>query len=497
MLFPDNLLNRITMYRAILYYLCGIFLTATFLSLINVLPYSPLDFILSGIFILFGCWVSNYIFARLFKVQPNVESVWITAFILILIIGPLSLFSNVFFLAAASVLAMASKYIIVYKKTHIFNPAAFGVVVTAIFMGKGASWWAGDPILLPFIIVGGLLLVRKINRFHLVTSFLLSSSFFLLLFQRLEPADIQGYILNTATLFFSFVMLTEPITSPADRKMRMAFGIFAGLAMTIFQMLGIFYAMELSLLSSNLLFRIVHFATRYHLILKEKIQLSNSIWEFVFAPQQPINFKAGQYLEWTLPHSPTDTRGHRRYFTIASSPHQKDISLVVRIPEKSSSYKKSLNDMKPGDSLFATNLEGDFVLKKDNNSSYVFIARGVGITPFQSIISYMIDSNVKFPVTLFYIAHYGEEKIFEKLFKMARDKIGLNVIYVIDDKAPEDWKGEQGELTGEMIKRHVPDYTERVFYISGPQPMVQNYKGILAKIGVSRKNIKTDYFPGY
>lgn len=495
--FIDSILNKITMYRTVLYFLCSLYLTTILLSLLGVLSYSPIDFIASGAFILFSCFVSNYFFAKIFKIQSNAESLWITAFILILIIGPLSLFPNIFFLGAASVLAMASKYLLVYKKQHLFNPAAFGVVATAILMGKGASWWAGDPVMLPFIIIGGVLIARKTNRFGMVTSFLLSSSFFLLLFQRLEAQDLTGYILNTATLFFSFVMLTEPLTSPADKKMRLYFGFFVGLVMTILQMLGIFYAMEASLLAANLLFRIVHFANRYHLVLKDKKQLSDTIWEFIFAPQQPIRFAAGQYLEWALPHSPTDTRGHRRYFTIASSPTSQDISFIARIPKKMSTYKKTLLNIKPGDTLFATNLEGEFVLKKDPNASYVFIARGVGITPFLSIISYMLDRNISFPVTLFYITHSGEDEVFDRLVGEAKKKIGLNVIYIIDDTPPHGWDGESGDLTEAIVKRHVPDYQKRIFYISGPQPMVHTYKGILTRLGISRKNIKTDYFPGY
>lgn len=495
--FLDSFLNKITMYRLILYVLAGLYALATLLSLFGILSYSVIDFLTTGAFLLALCFFSNILFGKIFKITPNAESSVITAFILILIIGPLTLVPNLLFLGAAGIIAMGSKYLLVYKKQHIFNPAAFAVVATAIIMGKGASWWAGDPILLPFITVGGLLIARKTNRFHMIFSFLASSSFFLLLFQMLSPEDIPGYILNTATLFFAFIMLTEPITSPGDRWMRTYFGIFAGLAMVIIQKIGIFYSMELSLVFANLVFRIIHFSNKYHLVLKEKRQLSKGIWEFIFAPQQKIKFTAGQYLEWGLPHAPTDSRGHRRYFTIASSPTEDDVSFIVRIPEKMSTYKKSLLAMSPGDTLFATNLEGEFTLKKDPNTSYAFIARGVGITPFQSIIKYMMDSNIKFPVILFYIVHSGEEKVFDELFKKTKEKIGLEVVYIIDDAAPKNWHGEIGNLTPEIVKRYLKDYTSRTFYISGPEPMVHEYKGMLAKMGVPRKNIKTDYFPGY
>ena len=63
---------------------------------------------------------------------------------------------------------MASKYIFTIEKKHIFNPAAFAVAVTALAFGQTASWWIGGNIpMMAFVIVGGLLVMRKIQRFDL------------------------------------------------------------------------------------------------------------------------------------------------------------------------------------------------------------------------------------------------------------------------------------------------------------------------------------------
>jgi ferredoxin-NADP reductase len=496
--FIDAFLNKITMYRLMLYFLSILYLIAILLSLFRLLPYNPFDFIFSGIYLLALCYLANQFFSFLFKVKPNFESQFITGLILIMIIGPMSLFQNLLFLTLIPLLAMGSKYLIAFNKQHFFNPAAFAVVITAIFLGQGASWWAGSMYLLPFILLGGLLIARKTSRFNMIFGFLLSSTLFLLLFKRIpfEIKAVSDYLINPGTLFFSFIMLTEPITSPANKKLRLAFGAAAGLIMVLLQTyLVIFYSVELSLLVANLLGRIVHFSKKYHLILKEKKQIGSGIWEFLFSPAQPIAFIPGQYLEWSLVHPHADSRGFRRYFTIASSPTEQELHIAVKIPDKPSTFKQALTNLRPGDGLYATNLEGEFVLQKNPNTSYVFIAGGIGITPFRSMIKSLLDNKIKAQITLFYITHDSNEFVFDELFDEAQKQFGLQVVHVVSENPPANWDGEVGRLDETMIKKHIPDYLNRIFYLSGPQPMVMGYKKLVQSMGV--KHIKTDYFPGY
>ncbi len=514
MKFIDSLLNKITMYRLMLYYLSVLYGAAIVFSFFKILPYNPLDIITSGLYLIAACFLFNQLFARIFRVKPNYESQYITGTILALIVGPLPLLPNIGFMTLAAVVAMGSKYLIAINKQHIFNPTAFAVVTTALFLNQGASWWVGDKALLPFILLGGLLILRKTSRSNMVLGFLLSFGAFLLLFNFNKttlgdiPYLLADTLLSPATLFFAFVMLTEPITSPAHKKMRLYFGIFAGVILVIYQtFLGVFYTTELALLTANLLGRIVHFSTKYRLVLKEKKEIGAGIWEFLFTPDKPITFIAGQFMEWTLSHPHPDTRGTRRYFSISSSPTEKEVMLATKIPEKPSSYKASLMNLNPGDALYATNLEGEFVLPlpviptksnvipaavegsrptiKLKTAAYIFIAGGIGITPFRSIIKYLLDNNISVPITLFYVAHSKDEFVFDDLFEQAQKAIGLKLIQTTE------------RLTEDLIKQHVEKPSSKTFYLSGPQPMIMAYKEMLEKMGIKKSNIKTDYFPGY
>src|SRR5581483_1145132 len=115
----DKFLDGITMYRLVLYYLIALLLIAVVLSFFGVLYFSPFAIIFSSIFLVVVCYVSNFIFSYVFEAAPNVESLYITALILALIITPTTSFHGLVFLGWAGLLAMASKYILAIQKKHI------------------------------------------------------------------------------------------------------------------------------------------------------------------------------------------------------------------------------------------------------------------------------------------------------------------------------------------------------------------------------------------
>ncbi|MBA3543266.1 MAG: FAD-dependent oxidoreductase [Chthoniobacterales bacterium] len=115
-------------------------------------------------------------------------------------------------------------------------------------------------------------------------------------------------------------------------------------------------------------------------------QEANDTFSFIFAPEQPLQWKAGQLLRYVLNHPNPDDRGVERFFSIASAPHEKHVMLTTRFAPKSSSFKKALKNLRPGDAIEAHDLEGDFVVD-DSETTFVFIAGGIGITPFRAIFA--------------------------------------------------------------------------------------------------------------
>ena len=495
------------MYRLVLYYLIVLLVLAGVFGFFGYLPYHPMALLFSTVFILVVCWILNKFFAYMFDAPTNVESVYITALILALIISPIQGLGDVnFFTLAtwASVWAIASKYILAYRKKHIFNPAAFGVAITALFLGFSATWWVGTGVLMPFVVIGGLLLVKKIRRFDLVLSFIITAIVLIFGYGVFRGTNllqsIKTIIFDLPIFFFAFVMLTEPLTTPPTRPFRITYGILTGILYAPFvSFYGIFSTPELALLVGNIFSYIVSPKYKMVLTLKRLEQQAHETCDYVFEPDRKIKFKPGQYLEWTLGHEGSDNRGVRRFFTIASSPTEKELRIGVKFYPNPSSFKTVLGEMNPGDKIVASQLSGDFTMPKDKTKKLVFIAGGIGVTPFRSMIKYLIDTNEKRDVTLLYSNKELSDVAYTKIFDEAHEKLGIQTVYTLTDKdkVPAGWKGNVGVFDANSIKAAVSDYMNCIFYISGPQSLVLAFEDTLSKMGISRANIKTDYFPGF
>ena len=500
----DNFLNKTTMYKTVLYYLVALWVVGFFLSLFNLLPFTPVAMIVSLVILLLTAWATNYIFSYVFEVPANVESIYITVFILALIIIPATTPTEYIFLGWAGILSMASKYIFAVKHKHIFNPAAFAVAITGIFIGGYASWWIGSLFMTPFVLVGGLALIRKLKRTDLALSLFVVALLSIFAFSFFKGFDMPSVLWKTITLspllFFTFVMITEPLTTPSSRLLRILYGTFVGLLFFPQIHIGsINFAPEIALLFGNIFSYLVGSKARLTLKLKKIVTLAPDTSEFVFEPDRPLAFRAGQYLEWTIESKKSDNRGNRRYFTIASSPTEKEIMLGVKFYEKPSTFKTALGQMKEGDKIIGSQLSGDFVLPRNKNKKLVFIAGGIGVTPFRSMIKYLIDTSEKRDITLIYANRTEEDIAYKNILDMATKVFGLKVVYVISSQKDKTkkWEGRVGFVNDKLIQEEIADFKDRTFYISGPPSMVAGVEKTIKSLGVGSSRIKTDFFPGF
>ncbi len=497
----DRFLNYFTMYKVVLYGLIFLSSLAIFSSGIGIVPFSTFDLIISLGLITLICFVSNFIFAKIFKVQFNIESFAITSLILFLILTPYKFGESPLNYILFGVIAMGSKYVFVLHKKHIFNPVAISLVIMGLLGATQTEWWIGNKFLFPFVLLIGFLVVRKIRKISMFLSFFICALMSISFFAYLNKADIVQ-ILSQAIpswplIFLGTIMLTEPLTTPPTRKLQIIYGAIVGILSGSQISIGPFYSTsETALVIGNIFSYFVSFRKRLVLEFIKKVQLSPNIYEFIFKKPKNLNFKSGQYFEWTLGHKRPDSRGMRRFFTISSSPTEDQIKLGIRMDEKSSSFKKALLNMNPGQKIYAGNLAGDFILPK-TDGKLVFIAGGIGVTPFRSIVKYLIDKNQSRDIVIFYSNRDLENFVYKDIFELAKN-IGIRTIYLLTKGAEEkSWNGYVGRLTPEIIKKEVPDYNERIYYISGTNEMVEGYKNLLKKLGIKSHKIKTDYFPGF
>lgn len=499
----DYLLDRITMYRLTLYVLLGMVGCAAVLAFFHQLPFSPLELLLSAGFLVIMCWATNTIFAHIFEVPTNFESASITALILALIIDPPASVGDLQFLGWAAILAMASKYVLALYKKHLFNPAAIAVVITTFAIQGSASWWVGTASLLPVTLVGGLLITRKLRQGDLLLIFSIATLLTLIIASwhqnKAITTEIVQAMLQSPLFFFACIMLTEPLTAPPTKNTRRLYAILTGIFFMPLAHIGPIYSTpELALVLGNVFSYLISPRQRVTLMLTRKNKITPYLIDFVFKPSQKLAFLPGQYMEFTLAHGQPDSRGNRRYFTLASSPTENVVHLGVRFYEKSSSFKRALYQIDRKTGLVAAQIAGDFTLPADPTKKLVFIAGGIGITPFRSMLKYLLDTQQRRDIVLFYMNRAADEILYKEVLYQAQTQSGVKVFYTLTDRAalPPNWTGFVGRVDEQMILQAIPDYQERIYYLSGPPEMVKAHEESLKTLLIKGSQIKKDFFPG-
>ncbi len=491
---PFRYLDRTPMYGVVVQVLLVIYAVALGASFLGYIGFKPLELIMSAVIITVTAVVVNTLCAIATRVPLQHHSSIITALILILLLLPSTTPTDLFASAVITALAIASKYVFVYKKQHLVNPVAAGLVLGALFGFGGGAWWVASPLLFIPILIGGLLVAEKVKRLDMVAVFV-GITFILYMITMWQSPATMSELLTTIFvsypfLFLGFFMLTEPFTMPSQRNMRYVYAaVVAGVASL--PPLGSFVmSPELALVIGNL--TLAPFAQRQKLILSLAglRKVTSSIYEFSFPKPAGFQFKAGQYLEWMVPHNKIDSRGTRRYFTIASAPEETELRLAFKLPEHASSYKTAMINLKAGDVVIGSQRSGDFILPNNKDEKLGFIAGGIGVTPFVSHVTSLGHRNEQRDiVTLYCVATTADLAYSEQLAKA-----GELVPVVASGEVPAG--GESGILSTDIMTRRVPDYASRTWYISGPPKMVDASYRSLRTLGVPARRIHRDFFPG-
>ena len=520
--FIDRQLNNVTMYRLMVYGLAALLGLATAFSLEGWLDLPVLGLLGTTALVLGSCLAADWSLQRVYKVAANYESALITGLILACILPQIDSPRQALGVVVAGMVAIASKYVVAWQGRHVFNPAAFGATVAGLAGVGFASWWIGTPVMFAFVAIFGLLILRKLHRFELVAWFIVASAAITTLVGLVHGYDLGDFIKNVVlsgpTLFLAGVMLTEPATMPTRRYYQALFALLVGaLFASQLHVFGQLITPQLALLAGNVFAFTVCFRRSVVLALQSKSQLSPNLYEFVFEPSRPVRYEAGQYMAWTLAHKRPDRRGNRRNFTLASSPTEPTIRAAVRLSSGGSSYKRSLVGLEPGDQLVGSQLAGDFTLPHNPSRRLVWIAGGIGITPFRSMAKYLTDRMAdgaaggvadggfdggvgggrRRQVDLFYLARHTEDFVYRPVFSAAK-AAGVSTHYIISGaQPPAGWPGLTGELTAELLAQKIGDLSLPLFYVAGPNAMVKTYRRHLLQAGVPRRHIVTDYFSGY
>jgi ferredoxin-NADP reductase len=366
------------------------------------------------------------------------------------------------------------------NKKHLFNPAAIAVVITALAIGKSASWWVGTADMLPLVLLGGWLVARKIRQEYVVVICcvvaLVSSCVMTFVQGSAVLTDLKQMLVGSPLFFFATIMLTEPLTAPPTKNWRGLYAALVGILFIPQVHIGPLYSTpELALVVGNVFAYLVSPKFKVMLKLKRRVKLAPGMMDFVFKPSQKLAFLPGQYMEFTLDHPHPDSRGNRRYFTLASSPTEDLVHLGIRFYQRGSTYKNAMSKMDGRTKFVAGQIAGDFTLPADPQQKLVFMAGGIGITPFRSMLKYLIDVQQRRDIILLSMNKTANEIVYTDVLDVARARLGVKTFCTLTDMTalPRNWTGFVGRIDAQIIESAVPDYLERTYYLSGPPEMVR------------------------
>lgn len=236
--------------------------------------------------------------------------------------------------------------------------------------------------------------------------------------------------------------------------------------------------------------------------LVEKREEAEGTKSFFFDPERPIDHVAGQYYYITLPKlNYPDDRGATRHFTISSSPTEGPrIRITTRVRQESG-FKRTLDELNIGDSVEGEGPNGTFVLDETDKASQVFLAGGIGITPFRSIIKYSLDKNLEIPLHLIYSNSTVEQITFRNdLEAWAQAKPDIFKVYMTISKpeeSKEKWPGIVGRIDAGLITKLTASLGKPTFWVCGPPPMVDAIEQTLSQIKIPSDKIRIEKFTGY
>ena len=237
------------------------------------------------------------------------------------------------------------------------------------------------------------------------------------------------------------------------------------------------------------------------LTLVEKRGEAKGTVSFFWKPDKPVNYLAGQFFYFTLPSLKyPDPRGATRHFTLSSSPTEGEILRNTTRIREESGYKRTLNELPVGSVIEGEGPNGTFLVDEGEKGPFVFLAGGIGITPFRSMMKFATDKKLTIPMQLIYSNSVPEEIAFRKeLEELAKANPNIKVGMTISkpEESKEKWEGLTGRIDEGLVRKLVADVSIPIFMVSGPPAMVDAVEQVLGKLGLPAGRVRSEKFTGY
>lgn len=239
--------------------------------------------------------------------------------------------------------------------------------------------------------------------------------------------------------------------------------------------------------------------TVYQVRLTKRYEVAERTMAFQFEKPEGFTFKAGQSVDMTLINpSETDGEGNGRAFSIASAPEEGMLLAATRM--RDTAFKRVLGALPIGSQVKVEGPFGNLVLHNNQSRAAVFLAGGIGITPFRSMLVHSTNEMLPHRIFLFYANRRPEDATFlDELQALKGKNQNFTLIATMTEmeKSHRPWHGETGLISKGILSRHLKDAVSPIFYIAGPPRMVKGLHTMLTEIGIDDDDIRWEEFGGY
>lgn len=233
--------------------------------------------------------------------------------------------------------------------------------------------------------------------------------------------------------------------------------------------------------------------------LTKKEEVAEGTMAFYFTKPDSFDYKSGQSIDLFVVEPPeTDAEGNKRAFSLTSAPHEDFLSIATRM--RDTAFKRVLKNMDETGQLAMEGPFGSMTLHNDSSKPVVILAGGIGITPFYSMIKHATHEQLPHKIYLFYSNRRPEDAPFlSELQALQEQNPNFQLIATMTDmsKSQEEWNGEQGYITKDMVLKYVPEVTSSIGYMAGPPGMVAAMRKLFNEAGLNDDYIRSEEFTGY
>jgi ferredoxin-NADP reductase len=237
----------------------------------------------------------------------------------------------------------------------------------------------------------------------------------------------------------------------------------------------------------------------YTVKLSDRQVVAEGTMAFRFGKPAGFQFTPGQFVDLTLLHpSATDAAGDTRAFSIASAPEEETLIVATRMRE--TAFKRELRSMPLGTEVRMEGPSGNLVLHADQARAAVFLAGGIGITPFRSMLVHAATQRLLHRLVLFYSNRRPEDApFFDELQALQGENPRFTFVPTVTEpeKSSRPWQGETGYITAAMLSKYLQNVPSPIYYAVGPPGMVTGLRTTLKEAGIDDRDIRTEKFAGY